>query len=107
MATLVDGRDVTEVVFDILLSDRCSIGIHKDMEKKLGLVNAVSVHQYQESNIIAANGVVFGPIEKLHNRITAMERRSLRFHGKIVVKLTMPYSTIPEPIGYFLNISIT
>jgi hypothetical protein len=59
MAALVDERDVTEVVFDILLSDRCSNGIHKDMEKFLGFDNAVSVQLFQESDILAANGAIF------------------------------------------------
>jgi hypothetical protein len=48
-------------------------------------LNAVSVNQFQESDILAANKVV-GPIEKLNNLLTAMERRSQRFHGKIVEK---------------------
>jgi hypothetical protein len=77
------------------------------MKKLLGFVIAVSVHQFHESDILSANGVVFGPIEKHNNLLTAMERRSLRFPGKIAVKLEMPYSTIPAPVFFFLNISIT
>ncbi|EFX66605.1 hypothetical protein DAPPUDRAFT_262844 [Daphnia pulex] len=64
MAALVDGRDARKVVLDIPLSDRCSIGTHEDMKKLLGFVIAVSVHQFHESDILFANGVVFGPIEK-------------------------------------------
>ncbi|EFX83574.1 hypothetical protein DAPPUDRAFT_315362 [Daphnia pulex] len=57
MAALVNRIDVTEVVFDIL--------IHKGMEKFLGFVNAVSIHQFKKSDILAANGVVF--LDQLKN----------------------------------------
>ncbi|EFX80047.1 hypothetical protein DAPPUDRAFT_319067 [Daphnia pulex] len=53
------------------------------MKKLLGFVIAVSVHQCHESDILSANGVVFRPIEKCQNLLTAMERRSLTFPGKI------------------------
>ncbi|EFX68164.1 hypothetical protein DAPPUDRAFT_330367 [Daphnia pulex] len=64
MAALVDGRKVREVVLDINGHDPSLIGIHRDMKKLYSFVNATSVHQFQESDILAANKVVIGHFGK-------------------------------------------
>jgi hypothetical protein len=64
MDALVDGREVTEIVLEINGHDRCLIGIHRDMKKLYSFVNATNVHQFQESDILAANKVVIGHFGK-------------------------------------------
>jgi hypothetical protein len=63
LAALVDGRKVREVVLDINGHDPCLIRIHRDMKKLLSF-DATSVHQFQESDILAANKVVIGHFGK-------------------------------------------
>jgi hypothetical protein len=85
MVALIDERELREVVLDIDGHERCLIAIHRDMTKLLSFVNAVSVHQFEESDIIAANGVVFGPIEKRANIVQAMERDSSKYPLKVAL----------------------
>jgi hypothetical protein len=100
MAALLNGRELREIVLDLDGHDRIQIALDRDMTKLLSFVNGVSVHQFKESDIISANGVVFGPIEKRDNIIQAMERDSAKYPLKVAVKLAMPYSLATPPVTF-------
>ncbi|EFX64880.1 hypothetical protein DAPPUDRAFT_265588 [Daphnia pulex] len=109
IAAAIDGRDVQWFVLDITALDRCLIGIHDDMKKLLSLINAQSDHQFKESDIMVANGIFLGSLEKRQtNLILIMENTSKKYPGKVHVCVTLPYRTtsasmIPNPQAVSFN----
>lgn len=107
IAAAIDGRDVQWFVLDITALDRCLIGIHDDMKKLLSFINAQSDHQFKECDIMVANGIFLGSLEKRQtNLIPAMENTSKKYPGKVHVYVTLPYRTTSASVSYLQEIQL-
>jgi hypothetical protein len=101
---LIDERDVQWFVLDISALDRVFIAIHGDMNKLLSFINAQSDHQFTESDIMGANGVFLGSLEKrFTNLIPAMENTSKKYPGKVHVCVTLPYRNTSASVSFFFR----
>jgi hypothetical protein len=78
------------------------------MKMLLSFINAQGAHQFEESDVMVANGIFIGTLEKRQeNLMLAMENTSRQHPGKVHVCVTMPYRTTSTSVSNFsVNISI-
>ncbi len=101
LGAFIDGREVKWFELDISGHERVLIALHQDMKKLLSYINAQSEHQFAESDILLANGIFVGSLEKRHNIINAMQRTSKKCLGKVYVCVTMPYQNTSAAVSFF------
>ncbi|EFX80032.1 hypothetical protein DAPPUDRAFT_244307 [Daphnia pulex] len=82
LGAFIDGREVKWFELDKSGHGRVLIALHQDLKKLLSYINAQSAHQFAESDILLANGIFVGSLEKRHNIINAMQRSSKKCPGK-------------------------
>lgn len=101
MAAVIDGREVKWFELDISGHERVLIALYQDLKKLFSYINVQSEHQFAESDIMVANGIFLGSLEKRHNIIPAMERTSKKCPGRVSVCVTMPYQNTSTPVSFF------